>query len=294
MPKPSLPFHNHSSSTRHGWAVKNHFVAASSEVVEPRSGAVKNRFVVKNHFVAASGEFVGTILFLYFAFATHLMAVEQADAVALANGRKSAQTVVYISLGYGFSLLVAVWAFYRISGGLFNPAVTLGLCLAGKLPWTRGIIFLPTQLLAGIVAAGLVSCMFPGDIRAVNTTLSPTTSVKQGFFIEMFLTCELTFTVLMLAVEKSKDTFLAPVGVGLALFVTQLAGVYYTGASVNPTRSFGPSVAGTWFPGYHWIYWVGPFLGAAVSAGYYRFIKYFNYEEANPGQDSATSNLTVN
>jgi len=98
------------------------------------------------------------------------------------------------------------------------------LCLAGKLPWTRGIIFLPAQLLAGIVAAGLVSCMFPGDIRAVNTTLSPTTSIKQGVFIEMFLTCELTFTVLMLAVEKSKDTFLAPVGVGLALFVTQLAG----------------------------------------------------------------------
>ena len=140
MPKLSLPFHNnHSSSTRHGdgdgpfnaavepqgGAVKNHFVAASSEVVEPRSGAVKNRFVVKNHFVAASGEFVGTFLFLYFAFATHLMAVEQADAVALANGRKSAQTVVYISLGYGFSLLVAVWAFYRISGGLFNPAVSV-------------------------------------------------------------------------------------------------------------------------------------------------------------------------
>jgi len=236
---------------------------------------------------------VGTFLFLYFAFATHLMAVDQTDAVALANGQKSAQTIMYIALGYGFSLLVTVWAFYRISGGLFNPAVTLGVCLAGRLPWTRGIIFIPTQLLAGMTAAGLVSCMFPGDIRTVNTTLSPGTSIAQGVFIEMFLTCELVFTVLMLAAEKSKDTFLAPVGVGLALFIGQLAGIYYTGGSLNPTRSFGPAVAGAWFPGYHWIYWVGPFLGAAVSAGYYRFVKYLNYEEANPGQDSATNDFAV-
>jgi len=108
---------------------------------------------------------------------------------------------------------------------------------------------------------------------------------------------------------KSKDTFPASVGIGLALFVAELAGEsgslsfllrrdkrltgYYSGGPLNPVRSFGPSVAGTWFPGYRWIYWVGPFLGAAVSAGYYRFVKYFNYEEANPGQDSATNDFVV-
>ena len=100
----------------------------------------------------------------------------------------------------------------------------------------------------------------------------------------MFMTAELVFVVLMLAAEKSKDTFLAPIGIGLALFVAMMGGVYFTGGSLNPTRSFGPAVAGTSFPGYHWIYWVGPLLGAAVAAGYYRFVKYFNYEEANPGK----------
>lgn len=64
-------------------------------------------------------------------------------------------------------------------------------------------------------------------------------------------------------------------------------GVYFTGGSLNPTRSFGPCVINREFPGYHWIYWVGPFLGALVSAGYYKFAKYFNYEEANPGQDNS-------
>lgn len=71
----------------------------------------------------------------------------------------------------------------------------------------------------------------------------------------MFLTCELVFTVLMLAAEKSKDTFIAPIGIGLALFVAEIAGVYYTGGSLNPARSFGPCVAARSFNGYHWIYW---------------------------------------
>lgn len=102
--------------------------------------------------------------------------------------------------------------------------VTLGLCIAGALPWIRGLILFPAQLLGGLVAAALVSCMFPGDIAVVNTRLSPGTSIAQGVFVEMFLTCLLVFTVLMLAAEKSKDTFIAPIGIGLGLFVAEMAG----------------------------------------------------------------------
>jgi hypothetical protein len=68
--------------------------------------------------------------------------------------------------------------------------------------------------------------------------------------------------------------------------------VYYTGGSLNPTRSFGPAVAATQFPGCHWIYWVWPFLGGALAAGYYRLVKYLNYEEANPGEDSTDGNFS--
>lgn len=91
----------------------------------------------------------------------------------------------------------------------------------------------------------------------------------------------------MLAAEKSKDTFIAPIGIGLSLFVVEIAGVYYTGASVNPARSFGPCVAGANFQVYHWIYWVGPTLGALLAGGFYHFVKWSHYEDANPGQDSA-------
>lgn len=90
---------------------------------------------------------------------------------------------------------------------------------------------------------------------------------------------------LMLAVEKHKGTFIAPVGIGLALFVCELSGVYFTGGSLNPARSFGPCVALGSFPNYHWIYWVGPCLGSLIAVGLYRFLKALEYETANPGQD---------
>lgn len=173
-----------------------------------------------------------------------------------------------------------------MSGGLFNPAVTLGMCASGSLPWLRGIILFPAQILGAMVAGAIASALFPEDIAVVNTKLAPDVSIVRGIFIEMFLTIGLVFTVLMLAAEKSKDTFLAPIGIGLALFVVEIAGVRYTGASVNPARSFGPAVAALEFPAHHWIYWVGPLLGAIVTAIYFRFLKMTHYEEANPGQDS--------
>jgi aquaporin rerated protein, other eukaryote len=88
----------------------------------------------------------------------------------------------------------------------------------------RAAFLIPAQLAASMCAGGLVSVMFPGDISQANTILSTKTTITQGLFIEMFFTAELVFVVLMLAMEKSRDTFLAPVGIGLALFVTMIAG----------------------------------------------------------------------
>jgi len=190
--------------------------------------------------------------------------------------------------------------------------ITLGLCLSGQLPYARGALFIPAQLVASLCAGGLVSAMFPVPISEANSLLGGGTSITQGLFMEMFFTALLVFVVLMLAIEKSKDTFLAPIGIGLALFVAMIAGkprnsvfilgkccgtellinccvtgTGYTGASLNPARSLGCAVAARSFPGYHWIYWLGPFLGSLLAAGFYAIVKYVHYEEANPGQDAA-------
>jgi aquaporin related protein len=98
------------------------------------------------------------------------------------------------------------------------------MVITGTLPWVRGILLLPAQILGGIVAAALVRCMFPGPL-VVNTTLANDVTPAQGVFIEMFLTSLLVFTILMLAAEKHYGTFMAPVGIGIALFVAMIAGM---------------------------------------------------------------------
>lgn len=96
--------------------------------------------------------------------------------------------------------------------------------------------------------------IIPGNDVFFNVSLRPGVSVVQGLFLEMFLTTELVFTILMLAAEKTKATFVAPVGIGLALFVAELVGVYWTGGALNPARAFGPQVVVGNFPGTHWVY----------------------------------------
>jgi aquaporin related protein len=96
-------------------------------------------------------------------------------------------SLLYIALSFGFSLAVNAWIFFRVSGGLFNPAVSLGMVLVGL---------------------------------NVRTTLAGGTSITQGLFIEMFLTSLLMLAILLLAAEKHKATFIAPIGIGLALFVS--------------------------------------------------------------------------
>jgi hypothetical protein len=95
----------------------------------------------------------------------------------------------------------------------------------------KALLLIFAQLLAAICAAAVVSGLFPGPL-SVNTTLSSETSVTRGLFIEMFLTFMLVLTILMLAAEKHRATFIAPIGIGLALFICELAGTY----TFSPTQ----------------------------------------------------------
>ncbi|KAF3941191.1 Aquaporin-2 [Dactylella cylindrospora] len=296
-----------------------------------RSGFMASSF--KNHLVAGVAEFVGTFLFLYMGFAGANVVISLAKDPVYSQGRDgtlNSADILYIAFSFGISLGVNVWIFYRVSGGMFNPAVRLSPYMHGSLTpmqgteamliethalgnacfgfggrlagcevrsnnfssrWRnllnkihRALVCVPAQLLGGICAAAVAEAMLPGDLE-VRTTLGGGTSIVQGLFIEMFLTAQLIITIFMLAVEKTKVTFMAPLGIGLSLFIAHLGGVGYTGASLNPARSLGPAVASAHFEGYHWIYWVGPMLGALLATGLYKFLKLLNYETANPDQD---------
>lgn len=144
---------------------------------------------------------------------------------------------------------------------------------------------MPTQIVAGIAAAAMVSALLPGHLDVTNS-LGSGTSTAQGLFIEMFLTAQLVLTVYFLAVEKHRSTFLAPVGIGVSVFIAHMAGTGLTGTGINPARSFGPAVVTGRFREYHWIYWLGPCLGALLSFAVYSLLKGLEYQVANPGQDA--------
>ncbi|KAK3396671.1 aquaporin-like protein [Sordaria brevicollis] len=237
---------------------------------------------LRTHLVFGIGEFVGTFLFLFFAFA----ATQVANTAPAGNsaGLPNTSNLLYIAFAFGFSLMVNVWAFFRVTGGAFNPAVTLALVVVGGFPIVRAAIVIVAQILGATAAAGLVSVMFPGPL-AVETTLGGGATAVQGFFIELFLTCELVFVILMMAVEKHRATFAAPVAIGVALFMGQLVGVYFTGASLNPARSIGPAIVNRHFPRHHWIYWLGPALGALLACGFYKLLQALRFQDVNPGAD---------
>ena len=86
----------------------------------------------------------------------------------------------------------------------------------------RSILVIPAQLIAGVAAAGAVPAMYPGPMD-VDTVLGRGTSITRGLFIEVFLTAQLVFVILMLAVEKQRSTYLAPLGIGIAFFLTELS-----------------------------------------------------------------------
>ncbi|KAK8038833.1 aquaporin-like protein [Apiospora rasikravindrae] len=249
----------------------------------------------KNHFVASLGEFIGTTLFLFFAFGGTEVANIQSQANDDTSSSDSNTTtggstgfdvsvLLYISVIFGMSLMVNVWIFFRISGGLFNPAVTLAMVMVKAISVTRAVCLFVAQMLGSLLASVVVRFLFPEQFN-VRTTLSGGTSQVQGVFIEAILTAELVFTIFMMAKEKHRATYLAPVAIGMALFIAEMVGVQFTGGSLNPARSFGPCVVTLTFDAEHWIYWIGPLIGSIIAVAFYQFIKTLEYEMANPGAD---------
>ncbi|KAN0138773.1 Aquaporin-like protein [Lactarius tabidus] len=232
---------------------------------------------------AAIFEFVGTTVFLLLAFG----GTQGSNEVEGSHVERT----LYIATSFGLSLLVSAWFFFRATGGLFNPDVSLALLLIGAIGPVRFILYCIAQLTGAIAAAAVVLALTPGAVT-YNTVPAANINLAQGVFIEMFITAALCLAVLMLAAEKHIATPFAPVGIGLTLFACHLFAVPYTGAGMNTARSFGPAAV-TGFPdSSQWIYWLGPFLGALLATAFYMCLKHFQYLTLNPGQEATEPKLS--
>ena len=188
--------------------------------------------------------------------------------------------LVGVALAHGFVVVAFAYSYGHISGTHINPAVTIGVWLAGKMDTGKAFSYVVFQLLGGALGAfalryvlggtetGLGVTSLAQGLKVGGATISITPGM--GLVVEAILTFFLVNAVLNAAVSgKAGD--MAGLAIGLTLALVILMGGPLTGASVNPARSLGPAMATGNFTNL-WVYFAGPILGAAVAAVLYRGI----------------------
>lgn len=179
----------------------------------------------------------------------------------VAAGRADVPVLIVVPFAFGLALLAGLYAFGEVSGGHFNPAVSLGLFLDRRLPVGDLVGYLIAQFVGGILAAILLLIATSQD--DVASTATKPSSDGTAFVIETAFTA--IFVLVILQASRS-DRFgsSALIAIPLTLLTVHLAAIPFSGSSVNPARTFGPDLIGNTWTGI-WIYLIAPPLGAAIA-----------------------------
>ncbi|XP_054451998.1 aquaporin-4-like [Anoplopoma fimbria] len=182
--------------------------------------------------------------------------------------------LVLISLCFGLTTATMVQCFGHISGAHINPAVTAAMVMTRKLSLAKGIFYLLAQCVGAIVGAGILYGITPASVRGGMgvTTINSSISVGKALVVESFITFQLVFTVFATCDHNRNDLKgSSALAIGLSVCVGHLFAIPYTGASMNPARTFGPAMI-TWCWESHWVYWLGPTLGGTLAAALYHYL----------------------
>lgn len=180
-----------------------------------------------------------------------------------------------VALAFGLTVLTMAYALGSISGGHFNPAVTIGLWAAKRFPTSRIIPYIIAQLVGAIVASLLLWVIASGtpSFSLANGLAtngygahSPMGyNLTSGFLIEVILTCGFLIVIIGATSKKAPAGF-APIAIGLALTLIHLISIPVTNTSVNPARSTGPAlIVGGAALQQLWLFWVAPIIGALIA-----------------------------
>jgi aquaporin Z len=190
---------------------------------------------------------------------------------------------VGVALAFGLTVLTMAYAVGHVSGGHFNPAVTLGLAASGRFAWRDTVLYIVTQIVAAIAAAAVLFAVASGRD---GFSASASGFASNGFgdrspggynlvaclVIEFVLTAVFLFVILGVTDTRAPRGF-APIAIGLALTLIHLVSIPVTNTSVNPARSIGPALfAGGAAIGQLWLFIVAPIAGALVAGFSYRVL----------------------
>lgn len=177
----------------------------------------------------------------------------------LAANATGGPLMVIVPFGFGLGLLAAIFAVGHVSGGHFNPAVTLAMWLDGRTSLSDLIGYWIAQFAGALAASSVI--LAASSQQDVASTITGHTRSGIGLLSEFVLT--LIFVLVILASTR-KAPAVAGIVIPLTLAAVHFAGIPLSGASVNPARSFGPALIGGDFTGF-WVYVVGPLGGAAIA-----------------------------
>jgi aquaporin Z len=187
-----------------------------------------------------------------------------------------------VSLAFGLTVLTGAYAFGPISGGHFNPAVSVGLWAGGRFPAAHLLPYIVAQVAGAVVAAGVLYLIASGkaDFSLAGGFASNGFAEHSPGKYSMLaaLICEVVMTMMFLLVILGATHQRAPVGfagiaIGLALTLIHLISIPVTNTSVNPARSTGPALfVGGWALQQLWLFWIAPIAGAAIAGFVYRTI----------------------
>lgn len=187
-----------------------------------------------------------------------------------------------VSLAFGLSVLTMAYAVGPISGGHFNPAVSVGLWVGGRFPAAKLPVYVVAQVLGAVAAGGvlyLIASGGPGFELAkgfASNGYGPHSpggySMLAGVVTEVVMTGFFLIIILGATAAHAPKGF-APIAIGLALTLIHLVSIPVTNTSVNPARSTGVAVyVGGWAMSQLWVFWVAPIAGAVLGALAYKFI----------------------
>ena len=188
-----------------------------------------------------------------------------------------------VALAFGLTVLTMAFALGGISGGHFNPAVSVGLAVAGRFKTSDLVPYIVAQVLGAIVAAALLYLIASGkagfDLSSGLASNgyadhSPGKySAMSAFVTEVVMTFMFLFIILGVTDKRGGAAAFAPIAIGLALTLIHLISIPVTNTSVNPARSTGVALfVGDWAVGQLWLFWLAPIVGAVIGAAAYRFI----------------------
>jgi aquaporin TIP len=178
------------------------------------------------------------------------------------------QDLLAVGFAHGLTIAIMASAVGHISGGHFNPAVTLGFVVTRRIVPTVAVAYWLAQLSGAVLGALALRALFPSvaNLDAGVPVLSPTIDAAAGIGIEALLTFFLVWVIFATAVDDGGAfKSIAGLAIGLTITIDVLAAGPLTGAAMNPARAFGPElVQGIWDD--WWVYWIGPAIGGVVAA----------------------------